>query len=60
MNELWFLLALGLAGMLLFGFWRSGRFSAEHMSKASSTMAVLAIILMGFVSLLVLFLRGDF
>lgn len=59
MTDLIFVCGLLLAGALLYRFWRSGRFHAEHLWRASSTMALLALILMAFVGVLVMFVQSG-
>ena len=59
MSDVFFILASALAGFFLYQYWRSGRINSAHMWRASYTMAILALILMVFVGLMVMFVQGS-
>jgi hypothetical protein len=64
METLYQILGLIGAGMIIFVLYRfikgsPGQFSKENMSKSFMTMGVLAVVLIGFVALLVLMLRNT-
>ncbi|KTD11699.1 hypothetical protein Lgra_1157 [Legionella gratiana] len=64
METLYQILALIGAGMIIFILYRTikgnpGQFSKENLNKSFSTMGFLALILIGFIALLVLILRNT-
>lgn len=59
MNELLMLIVLFLGVGYIFMMWRSGALKLSDFERASGTMAILAIVLMLFVSILVFSLQGG-
>lgn len=58
MSELFMIVGALISTYFIYTFWRSGSLKLGEFNRAATTMAVLAIILMLFVSILVLGLRG--
>lgn len=64
METLYQVLGLIGAGLIVFVLYRTikgspGQFSKENLSKSALTMGVLALVLIGFVALLILMLRSS-
>lgn len=58
MGELFLFIGLIISIYFVYVLWRSGGLSSSDFSRAAATMAVLAIMLMLFISILVVGLRG--
>lgn len=58
MGELFMFAGALISIYFVYVLWRSGSLRASEFNRAATTMAVLAIVLMLFVSILVLGLRG--